>query len=168
MSILASLPLHPLLVHIPVVLVPLLFVAAIAIAVRRSWFDKLAIATGLVAIVAGFGTALAGQSGEELEEKVKRTAAVHDHVELGDQAKFVIIVFLFALLAWIALDWLVKHRPSIKVPQAGAVLKGLMALSIVLGAVSTVWVFRAGHSGATATWNDKTGAQVTDGGDDGD
>ena len=155
MILLASLPLHPLLVHIPVVLVPLLFVATIAITVRRSWFDKLGIATALVAVVAAFGTLLASQSGEDLQEQVTRTTKVSQHIQLGDQAKVIIAGFLLVLFVWVALDWWwarQARRPS----QAGMALKGLMVLSLVLGALATTWVFRAGHSGADATWTGKT------------
>ncbi len=154
-TLLASLPLHPLLVHIPVVLVPLLFAATIAITVRRSWFDKLAITTALVAVVAAFGTLLASQSGEDLQEQATRTAKVSQHVELGDQAKVITAGFLLMLFVWVALDWWFA-RMATRPPQAGVLLKGRMVLSLVLGAFASTWVFRAGHSGADATWTGRT------------
>ena len=152
----ASLPLHPLLVHIPVVLVPLLFAGTLAMAVRRSWVDRFGVLAGGLAIVAGLGTALASQSGESLQESVARTAAVHNHVELGDQAKAIIVVFLFALIGWTALNWWFARLADRRPASARTILTALMALSVVLGALATVWVTRAGHSGATAVWDGKT------------
>ena len=153
----ASIPLHPLLVHMPVVLVPLLFVGAVAMAIWRPWFDRFGVLVGGLAVIAGVGTALASQSGEELQTQVADTAAVRNHVELGDQAKLIILAFLVALLGWIALNWWLEHRAAgRRVPvgrsRAGAVLKGLAVASIVLGAFATGWVIRAGHAGAQATW----------------
>ena len=153
----ASIPLHPLLVHVPVVLVPLLFVGALAMAVWRPWFDRFGVLAGGLAVLAGVGTGLASQSGEELQTQVTDSASVRNHVELGDQAKLIILAFLVALLGWIALNWWLEHRAvRRRVPvgpsRAGTVLKCLAVASVVLGALATVWVIRAGHAGAQATW----------------
>lgn len=164
MNIVASTPLHPLFVHIPVVLVPLLALAAVALAVRRSWFERFGIVTAGLAVVAAFATLITSQTGEDLQEKVQRSAKVHQHVELGDQAKVVIAGFLLVLFLWIALDWFLQRRAS-RPAQAGIVLKVMMAGSLVLGVLATVWVVRAGHSGAAATWDGKT-TQTSGGGDD--
>jgi uncharacterized membrane protein len=51
-SILASLPTHPLLVHIPVVVLPLAAIGGLAMAIRSAWFDRFGVA---VAALAGAG-----------------------------------------------------------------------------------------------------------------
>lgn len=166
MTLFASLPLHPLLVHVPVVLVPLLAVGTVGLAVRRSWLERFGVLAAGLAVVAAVGTLLASQSGEDLQESVRRTAAVRAHTELGDQAKVVVAAFLLTLFVWIALDWWWKRRGADRAPaRAGLVGRGLMVASLAFGALATVWVFRAGHSGATAVWGDKT-VQTT-GGDNG-
>ena len=163
MTLLASLPLHPLLVHVPVVLVPLLAVGTVGLAVRRSWFERFGVLAAGLAVVTAFGTLLASQSGEDLQESVKRTAALRNHTELGDQAKVAIAVFLLTLFVWIALDWWWTRRGADRAPaRAGLVSRVLMVASLVFGALATVWVFQAGHSGAKAVWSDRT-AQTTGG-----
>ena len=80
-----GLPAHPLLVHIPVVLVPLAAIIAIVFAFKPAWLDRFG--WGLVALsgVGALGAILAAGSGEGLEglQNQAETAAREDHFELG-------------------------------------------------------------------------------------
>jgi uncharacterized membrane protein len=66
-----GLPAHPLLVHIPVVLVPLATVGAVLVAVKASWRRSLAVVVAVLAVGGAVGVLLATQSGEALEERVE-------------------------------------------------------------------------------------------------
>ena len=171
---LGGIPSHPLLVHIPVVLVPvamILSVLALWPRVRTGalWAASIAAAGGLI------GAVLAAGSGESLAHAVKRTDLLRDHMELGDQVQGYAAVFavlsVAALLVHLArhdavpfgkyLSPLSKRLvPFAKKLSAGAVA-GLIALASVAGIVASWQTYNAGHSGAKSVWN---GTRITDSG----
>ena len=82
-----GLPVHPLLVHIPVVLIPLATaIGSLLVAVRGSWRRTFAIPVAVVALAGAGGVFLAAKSGGSLEERVKETDLVHDHAAAGERA----------------------------------------------------------------------------------
>ena len=79
-----GLPVHPLVVHAVVVLVPLaalLLVAALASATVRR---RAGIVTPVLATVALALVPIATDSGEGLERRLPRTDLIRTHAELGD------------------------------------------------------------------------------------
>ncbi len=96
-----ELPLHPMLVHLPIglaVVLPLVL-AGLLIALRRSWLTERAwwVGAGLAALLAG-GTWVATETGEGDEEKVEAFVAkrfIHEHEEAAE--------FFLALAALTAL-----------------------------------------------------------------
>ena len=174
---LGGIPSHPLLVHLPVVLVPiamLLTILSLWPKVRTS-----ALWGAAVTAVGGFiGAVLAAGSGESLVHAVKRSELLRKHTELGDQVQGYAGVFaLFAVAALVihlsrndalpfakALSPVSKRViPFAKRLSAGAVASVIAFVSVV-GVVATWQTYKAGHSGAKAVWN---GTKITDmGGDD--
>lgn len=148
-----GIPLHPLIVHAVVVLVPL---AALAVALSavlprfRSWSGLM---TPLLATLAMVMVPLATGSGEALEEKVQETALVEKHTEMGEQLTPWVIGL--AVLAW-ALWWLGRRaaRAGDRSSFGGPVVMVAAALALVAVAGSGVQVFRIGHSGAESVWSD--------------
>jgi uncharacterized membrane protein len=190
-----GLPAHPLIVHLPVVLVPLATIGALAMLVRPSWRRHLAVPTALIAAVAAVATQLAISSGEWLEEQVRESNLIEDHSRIAEQARPWIFLFAGVMIVVAVLDVvqrrragsaLDEHRPPDGEPVAAPVATStagpaprtrvaalglaLGVLGTLLGAVATVDVYRTGHSGATATWHDTTTASPSgaDGDDDGD
>lgn len=139
-----GLPAHPLLVHAPIVLIPLLALWAIALAIKPEWRDRFATPTAIIGLGVMVMTIMAAGAGEKLQLRVGETPLIEEHAELGDQTK--IIVLVFALL-------LVGIAVAIRRNMAQLV-KPLVILAAVAGLVSTVWVVRAGHAGAKAVWQD--------------
>jgi hypothetical protein len=82
-----GLPAHPLLVHIPVVLIPLATVGSLFVAIRSSWRKTFAIPVAVLAIVGAAGVFLATKSGSSLEERVKESDLVQDHKSAGEAAE---------------------------------------------------------------------------------
>ena len=143
-----GLPVHPLVVHAVVVLLPLAIVGTIALVVRPRWRRPYGL---LVLGVAAAATALipvATSSGESLESHVGDPGK---HAQLGDQ----LIWFAIPLLVVVAvLVWLDRRRPA----SAPAWLAtAVSALAVVLAVAAGVQVYRVGDSGARAAW----GAQVS-------
>ena len=122
-----GLPAHPLLVHIPIVLLPLVGVGAIAIAVSSSARQRFGTAVLVLAGVAFVGTLLAAGSGESLVESVDSSAALRKHVDLARAMRPLAFVLLLAIGGIVLIDQL-KRRGKPTAPM-GAPLDGDRARS---------------------------------------
>jgi uncharacterized membrane protein len=165
-STVLGLPLHPLVVHAVVVLVPLaaLLVAASAVSPRfrrwALWATPAAAVVGLVLVP------VATSSGENLEGSIQSTPALQEHTELGDTLlPFMIVLTVLALAMFV-----LERRGTVPVSdgpgaaRAGApsdtrggldspVLVRVVAVLALVAALATmVQVVRIGHSGADAVW----------------
>jgi hypothetical protein len=157
---LGGLPAHPLIVHLPVVLAPLAFVGAVLALAIKPWRSWLLPLTAVLAAVTLVGAQLAVMSGEGLEELLdEETAAIERHAELGEQVRpFVLAFLVFAVLAAVA--WHLAHRGDTDEPAAQRLATWrklaipFMSLGVLTGALATLWVVRAGHSGAESVWED--------------
>ena len=163
-----GIPTHPLLVHIPVILLPLVAFSVLLMVRWPAARGRFGWATVVLAFAGFVGTVLAGQSGEDLQEAVQTAAnraAIHQHAELGDQLKLISLVLFLAVLGWQLLQhWSAKNEH--KVDPRVILAAGLVPLSI--GVLSTVWVVRAGDTGAKQVWkNVHVTAGDGRGGDDG-
>jgi hypothetical protein len=139
-----GLPLHPLIVHATVVVVPaaaLVVLLSVVWPRFRAWAGWLPMALSAAAVVL---VPMSTSSGESLEETVPETALIEQHAHLADQLlPFTIALLVLSVAHW----WLVRHRPTRR--GLSAVVAGLA----VLAAVGTgVEVARIGHSGAEAAW----------------
>lgn len=171
----AGLPLHAVVVHATVVLVPLAAVAVLlALWPRfRRWAGPLPALLSLVALAL---VPLSTQSGEALERRVGETQAVERHAELGESLlPWVAVLTLAALvLAWV---WWrerssragsatrgdsatrgasAREVPSSlgSVPGGRVAALGLVAVTLLAVGGAAVQVVRIGHSGAEAVWQD--------------
>jgi len=139
-----GIPIHPLVVHAVVVLLPLAILGTIAIALRPDWRKAYG---HLVVAAAAAATALipvATSSGEALEKHVGDPGK---HAQLGDQLIWFAIPLLVLDLALVYLH----RRP----PAKGTALKAVAALSIVAALAAGVQVYRVGDSGARAAWGNQ-------------
>lgn len=150
-----GLPIHPLVVHAVVVLLPLAILGTIAIVVRPQWRAHYG---PLVLGAAAAATALipvATSSGEALEEHVGDPGK---HAALGDQLIWFALPLLVLLAALVYLDRRrarsVDAEVSTGVSGAGA-LRTVAALSVVAALAAGVQVYRVGDSGARAAWGDQ-------------
>ncbi len=164
----SGLPLHPLVIHAVVVLVPMAVIGSVLVAVwpaaRPRWAWPVAVLTA-AAVVA---IPLATSTGEGLEHNLPRTPAIATHAELGDQ----LLVFAAPLLACVvALAFLDQRRrrglaaaqaagpgtmtaPMATTGRARVLAVALALLTMAFALVCAVQVFRIGDSGARAAWGD--------------
>jgi hypothetical protein len=154
-----GLPAHPLLVHMPVVFIPLtLLMAILAVAWSRGRkILSLVVAAG--AAIGMVGAQVAVMSGKALEERVRETSLVQQHAEIGEGARTLAILMFLAAVAFVAREWSsdLRVRGAERLRQVLAPRAMGVVLSVALLAsagLSTVWIVRAGHLGAKATWND--------------
>lgn len=160
----AGIPAHPLVVHIPVVLVPLGFILAI-VAIWKRYRTQLLIAAAIAAGLGGIGALLAGGTGEGLQRAREGAdrQLVRDHTEAGSQAQGGAGVFAAVVIVAAAEEVLRRKGLLSKVQIPKWAPAALLAASIATGAVGTYMVYNAGHTGAKSVWN---GVKAVGEGDD--
>ncbi len=165
-----GIPTHPLLVHIPAVLLPLAAIGVVVMLIRPSWHVRYRWAVLAVGLVGTLGAILAADAGESLEERIVSTKGYaasqgwHDHAEAGDTAQVFAIIFFVVLAAYILVPFFLDLRSN-KVsavvetsdgprnPSSPRWLSLTLAVLVVLASIGTVTtVILAGHSGAKAVW----------------
>ena len=165
----SGLPLHPLIVHAVVVLLPMAVLGAVLIAVwpaiRARWAWPVVVLT--VAAVVAIPLATTTSTGEGLEHSLPRTPALAAHAELGDQLLVFAAPLLVCVFALAFLDG--RRRRGVPASTSGpgtmaapVATSGRARVTAVLLAVVTVafavvcgvQVFRIGDSGARAAWGD--------------
>lgn len=181
-----GLPLHPLIVHATVVVVPLATLAVLLAGVWprfRAWAGWLPLILAAGAVVL---TPLSTQSGESLQRRVPSTALVRAHVALGDS----LVPWVLLLGVAAALTTIVWRRERVLLvgpasdplgrlgdhvsgwTGSGALPRWLVVVTAVLAVVSGIGsaqqVVRIGHSGAQAAWSQAAATTPTrHGGGDG-
>lgn len=136
-----GLPMHPLVVHFAVVLLPLSALGLIAIIIKSSWrktFGPVVLVGLLIGAIAAY---VAKESGESLAKSVGLP------VQHADYGKWTLIVA--GLLFLVALAWFLVSRKETR--QSGLSLI-LATASVVLAIIATVLTIVVGHTGAEAAW----------------
>lgn len=157
-DVVAGLPLHPLVVHAAVVLVP---VAAVVVAVAgvwprfRRWAGYLPAALSLAALVV---VPVATQSGEALQARLGDPPFVEEHADLGEG--LVPWAVALAVTGGIVTATEVLRRRGTELRRVVVVVVAVAAVSVGVGAV--VQTVLVGHSGATAVWSDVGGLPAPD------
>jgi hypothetical protein len=158
-----GLPVHPLVVHAVVVLLPLATLGVIAIAVRPGWRRSYGLLVVACTALATVMIPVATSSGEALEERVGNPG---EHAELGDQ----LIWFALPMLLLAAALWWLDRRSAATgsasvsatagaagtARTAGAgMVRTVAALAVVAALATSVQVYRVGDSGARSAWGDQ-------------
>jgi hypothetical protein len=157
-----GLPIHVLVVHVVVVLVPL---AAFCLVLAAAWpvaRNRLGIVTPLVAAVALVSTFIAVEAGEALQQQVASTALSRAHTAIGEDLR----PWVFALFALAVIQW-VWHRGftgtgryATMLTSRNARLAITLVLAIAIGVVAVGAVIETvliGESGARAAWESRLG-----------
>jgi uncharacterized membrane protein len=141
-----GLPIHPLVVHATVVLVPLAAVVlalAVSLPRFRAWAGWLPLGLAVVSVVLAPVSTTSGNRFEELlginPEVVER------HRELGSM----LIWWCLGMLAVAVAVTVVHRRPD---PPSRGVALGLTVAGVAVAAGTLVMVVLIGHSGADAAW----------------
>jgi hypothetical protein len=155
-----DLPLHPLLAHFPIVLAPVVVLAAVVAAVRPAWRARLGPVVVGASVVTLVALLLTRRSGEELFDLLEQEPSIGRHRDLGNQSLVLWVLFVVAAVASV----MVQRRSGGTSADAGGhggtdarrapVAVGVLAaLCALVGVVSTVWIARTGHEGAKSHWS---------------
>lgn len=144
LGIFAGLPLHPLLVHAAVVLIPLVAIGALVMSYLPSFSRRHGKLILIVALVGQISLFLSKVSGQTLSQILKKE--VDKHAQLGEIAPFVTI----PMLVLIYLRWRMDRAGS----STGSVaIRRLTSVALVIASLaSLVMIFLVGHSGASSVW----------------
>ncbi|MEP1122277.1 MAG: DUF2231 domain-containing protein [Ilumatobacter sp.] len=151
-------PTHPLAVHAPIVLIPILAIVSIVVLFRRTWRERSAIPLAGLALVMVVMLFVAKESGESAKAANNVFGDIDRHEDLAGQT-FVLGIVWLVLAAAVGIAAFVVRRQSTRsvsaavAPATGArlvlVLQVLAAVAVV---ATTVWLIRTGHAGAESRW----------------
>lgn len=143
-DLIAGLPLHPLVVHVAVVLLPLAalgFVAVILIPRARRPFTWVVLA-GLA--VGSIATLIAKESGQALAARV---GLPEEHAELGDLLPYAAIALTVIAALWVWSTRRDTNSPSTMISR----IFGAVGIVGALGTIALTVI--VGHTGALAVWS---------------
>jgi uncharacterized membrane protein len=149
----SGVPLHPLVVHVAVILVPLAAIALILLGWKSEWRHHYALPIALLAIGGAVAAIIAASTGEGIEATVREAAGSRvrfgEHPEQGDTARLFAVIFAMGATAlWIVETW--REQLQFKAWSATAAYVG----SSVVGVIAIATMVIAGHSGAALVWKD--------------
>jgi hypothetical protein len=155
-----GLPIHVLLTHFVVIIVPL---TALCLVLAAAWpvaRRRLGIVTPILALSALISVPITTEAGEALEEQVKETALSEMHTHIGkDLLPWAIALFVVAVAHWAWYRFFtgegryaraIRSRP---VHIAITVVLIAAVAAVVIGSVVTVFII--GESGARAAWESR-------------
>lgn len=143
-----GLPLHPLVVHAPVVLIPLSAIALVLLIFVRKWrphYAWLAVA-GLV--VGTLGAVAAVLTGNAFAETIGLPAR---HATLGTILVWTAGALSVSAIVW----WLLQHQERDN-EQESRIVWASSIVTVVLVVATLIFTVLTGHSGAEAAWGGTT------------
>ncbi len=143
-DVIMGLPVHALVVHAVVVLLPLSALGLVAIVLVPRWrpiFGWIVLAGLVIGTVAAF---VAKQSGQALADRV---GLPQQHSSLGDKLPWLCVALLVVAALWF---WLQRRSASTEQRSGAVLVLGVLSILLALGSIAlTVAV---GHTGALAVW----------------
>jgi hypothetical protein len=161
LTIYDGLPAHPLFIHVPVVLIPLSILGALACVARPAWFGRYGILLSGTAIIAMSSIFLAMQAGAALEGALHlqgpTASLIARHSHAAHILAYVFIVFTAVLILTFASARISQGMPTgltvaDRLLGARGSVVGLRVALVVLALVSAYMVFKVGDLGAKAVW----------------
>ena len=174
-----GLPAHPLIVHAPVVLIPLTFAFAVAYCLVPRFRRHLGWLLAAFAVASAAGAFAAAESGKAFRANLNlNTAAIQHHESLGLMLRNISLLLAVVALLLVGIDIMRRRQAkqnehlsatdadvrvgsapgaAVARPRSGNMLLGAVSvvLSIALLALAVtalVYVVITGHSGAEIVW----------------
>ncbi len=136
-----GLPAHPLIVHLPIVLGPVVGLLALLLLFPK-WRTRLLWPTAALAVVFATSAILAAESGEQLAATLQLGEAIHEHEEAAETLRLVGFLLAIATVGVALLGSRLK----------GALQTGAIVVVAVLGLATIGFTVKTGHEGAKAVW----------------
>ena len=146
-----GLPAHPLFIHVPVVFVPILGLAVLAVMFNFGWFQRFGVLIAAFSVVTLAATLLAVGAGEAFREErlqdfpdMVNDPTLHDHADAGITVRLAMVI-LTALLVGLLF--------AKRLPNAARIV--LRVLAVLFALTAMFFVIRTGHLGAKLAWGDE-------------
>jgi hypothetical protein len=146
-----GLPAHPLIIHVPVVFIPILGLAVLAGMFNFRWFERYGVLIAAFGVISLAATLLAVGAGEAFREELEAREpgliddpTMHDHADAGITVRLAMVILTATLVGLLS-----AHR----LPKAARIVLRVLAALFALTAL--VMVIRTGHLGATLAWDDE-------------
>ncbi len=144
-----GLPLHPLIIHAVVVLVPLAALGGIAISVftwARKRYGSLVVVGSAAAAVSTFVAQLAGQA--LYNSLPQHSEPLEAHASIGGQ----LLLWVILLLAGTVVVMVAQRLIDADNPRGRIALISGAVITIAMALICVVQVVRIGHAGSVAVW----------------
>ena len=140
----AGLPLHPLVIHASIVLIPLVAIGALVMSYLPSFSRRYGKLILFIALFAQLSLFLAKVTGEAFEEILDKDMG--NHAELGEIAP----VITLPMVSLIYLRWRLDRSGA----TVGSVwVRRLTSLALIVASLASIAVIvLVGHSGAESVW----------------
>ncbi|MGO9971376.1 MAG: DUF2231 domain-containing protein [Solirubrobacteraceae bacterium] len=160
-TIYGGLPAHPLFIHVPVVLIPLSVLGALACVARPAWLERYGILLCLTSIVGMSSIFLAMQAGAALEGALhlqgEAASLIHRHSHAAHILAVIFVLFTAVLIVTFASQRISGGMPTglqivdrLLAPRGSVIaLRGAL---VVLALVSAYLCYKVGDLGAKAVW----------------
>lgn len=168
-TIYSGLPAHPLFLHVPVILIPVAGLGALALAARPSWWQRHGVWVTAVAVVGLGATNLTMGAGEQLRTDLGLDgggvgggvgALIASHASAADTLRILVILFTAMLIVTLAV-----YRADTRIAALDGVLAEVrdsapvtlvLRLAVALLALGSLYyVFHTGDLGAKAVWQNR-------------
>lgn len=147
LDLINGLPVHPLVVHAAVVLIPLAALGVVLMALIPRFSRSVGWLVVAVAVAGAGAAKVAEEAGERFVQRVGEPG--FDHQELGElMSWFGVALVVVSLVLWL-LDR--RKRPEGPAPRGGLGI-GVAVLAVLVATANLVWVYRVGDSGARSVW----------------
>lgn len=144
-----DLPLHPLVVHAAVVLVPLSVVLLLIAASLRSTRVQVGAVASVMALFGAVAFIVAHRSGTDLAAQV---GTPEEHMAWADPALAAALTYAALCLAWYAAA-LIRRKTSGRSRWAVPAERVTRALAVAAGIIAVILTVLVGHTGAEAVWS---------------
>ncbi|MEP6761504.1 MAG: DUF2231 domain-containing protein [Sporichthyaceae bacterium] len=152
-----GLPVHALVMHVVVVLVPLAAAGVVAIAVVPRWRSRFGVLVLAIATAGLAAVPVATRSGGKLEDRLGASGVVarqiNHHQEWGQRVIWPTLAMWLLALLLVFLDR--QGRPGRQGRQGrqGTAVKVAAALAVLAAIAAATAVTITGHLGSTAVWS---------------
>jgi len=142
-------PIHPLVVHAVVVLIPLTAFGVAVLSVVPKWRPRYGVLVAITGVVAAALAPIAKLSGENLKDTLGESDLVNRHADLGTNVLYgAVPLAVMAVVLW----WLGRRAEHGQpLPRAISLLVG--AIGVIVAIAATVQIMLIGHTGAEAVWS---------------
>lgn len=136
-----DLPAHPLIVHLPIVLGPVLGLLTLVLLIPR-WRAKLIRPAAALAVLFAISTIVAAESGQNLAGTLRLGELIKDHAEAAETLRTISIVLAVVLVALAAAYG--RLKPALQT--------GVAVVVAVIGVATIGYTVKTGEAGAKQVW----------------